>query len=81
MPKYYLNIRSKDGLIIDPDGIDRPDLDQVRAEAVAGAREILAAQLIAGEPLDGQQIEICSEAGELLDVIRFSDMIIVPPQR
>lgn len=81
MPKFFLHIRDNGRLIEDPDGIERPDLASARKEAIAGAREILAGQLIAGETLDGQQIEICSETGEILEILRFSDLFSRPKDK
>jgi hypothetical protein len=43
-------------------------------EAFHGAQDILAEQIRRGAPLDGQQFEICDEAGALLDTVRFRDV-------
>ena len=78
VPRFFLHIRDGDELLEDPDGSDHPDLETARAEAIAGARDLLAAQLKAGKPLDGQQIEICDEAGRLLATVRFRDVFTLP---
>lgn len=75
MPLFYLHIRDGEALIADPDGSDLPDLDAARAEALAGAREILAGKLKLGEVLDGQRIEIADAAGEVLATVPFKDAI------
>ncbi len=42
MPKYYLHIQQGDQLLQNLDGIECPDVEAARAEAVAGIRDILA---------------------------------------
>ena len=46
MPHDDLRIRDGDVLIADPDGSDLPDRDAARAEALAGARDILASRRV-----------------------------------
>lgn len=69
MPHYYLNIRDKDQLIEDPDGSAHPDLGAARAEALEGARAILAEKVRAGALIDHQRFEITDEAWIVLDII------------
>ena len=75
MTRFHLHIRDGDEFIEDPDGSDLPDLDAARAEAVQGAREILAQKVKAGEVVDGQRIEITDDAGTLLATVPFKDAI------
>ena len=67
MPRYFLHIRDGDELIPDEEGTELPDLDAAKAEAIAGARDILAEKLRSGERLDGEVIEIADEAGNRID--------------
>lgn len=69
MPHYYLHIRDGDEQIEDPEGSDLPNLDAARAEALAGARTILAEKVKAGELINGQRFEITDEAGTVLAVL------------
>lgn len=69
MPRYYLHIREGDRLVEDPDGSDLPDIEAARAEALEGARNILAAKVKAGELIGGQRFEITNEVGTVLAVI------------
>lgn len=75
MPRYFLHIRDEDGLTPDEEGAELPDLDAAKAEAIAGARDILAEKLRAGEVLSGAVIEIADETGQVLAVVRFRDAI------
>ena len=74
MPRYYLHLRIDGRLIEDPDGSDLRNIAAAHAEAVLGARDILAQQLREGIPLDGPQIEIHDAAGLLVDTVRFRDV-------
>ena len=74
MPRYFLHLRADGRLIEDPDGSLLANLEEAHLEAVHGARDILAEQLRCGVPLNGQQFEICDEAGTLVDTVRFRDV-------
>lgn len=75
IPHFFLHIRDGDELIKSLDGSDLPDLDAACAEALAGARDVLAERLRAGEALDGQKIEITDKTGKLLAVVPLKDAI------
>ena len=74
MPKYFLHIKDGQALIEDPDGADYPNPAAAHAEAVQGARDILAQQLKNGIPLDGHAIEIRDETGALCETVLFRDV-------
>ena len=78
MPRYYFNIRSSTGLIVDPDGTDLPDLAAALTEAERSARELLADLLKAGATLDGQVFEISDDSGELLARLPFRNVLRLP---
>lgn len=42
MPRYFFHIRYRDGLVLDPEGVEFPSIDFAREEAISSAREILA---------------------------------------
>ena len=73
MPHYFFHLREGNRVIEDPDGGAFLDLDAARSEALASAREMLAERLKAGRVLDGQQIDICDEAGQKLATVRFRE--------
>jgi hypothetical protein len=75
MPRYFLHIRDGDRYIADDEGSDLPDLDAARAEAVLGAREIMAEKLRAGEVLNGETIEITDAEGVVLEVVTFRSVL------
>jgi len=66
MAHFFFHIRDGLDLIEDPDGIDLPDLDTAHAEALAEARDLLAARVKAGMIVDGQRFEITDATGIVL---------------
>jgi hypothetical protein len=75
VPRFYFHLRDGDDLIEDQEGILLPDMDAVREEAFASAREILAERLKAGELLDGQRFEIVDDCGVLQATIPLRDVL------
>jgi hypothetical protein len=76
MPRYYLHIRDEEGrLVEDPDGSELPDLEAARAEALTGARAVLAEKVRAGELIGDQRFEITDEAGTVLTIIPMKDVL------
>lgn len=71
MSNYYFNVRANDDIIKDPEGSNFPDLAAAHQDAVAAIREILAEQLKRGQPVDGQQMDICDQDGRVLETIAF----------
>lgn len=81
MARYFLNIRDGDEYVEDAVGAEYPDLTAALAAAVEGARDILAEMVKFGEELNGQQVEICDEAGKIVGTVRFRDTFNVPSYR
>ncbi len=79
MPRYYGHIRQGDRLIEDPEGVERPDLDTARVEALDGVRDLLGEAIQRGRSdwLD-DAIVITDEAGRKLMTI---PLIEAPPPR
>lgn len=75
MPRFYLHIRDGNELIEDDNGVDLPDENAAREEALASAREILADLIRAGKLLDGQQFEIVNEVGQMIAMIPFKAVL------
>ncbi|GGD11032.1 DUF6894 family protein [Aureimonas glaciei] len=73
--RYFLHMRRGEELIQDPDGTELPDLDAVMAEAIQGARQILAENVMSGSVVTGRKFEICDEQGKVLLVVPFSEAV------
>jgi hypothetical protein len=79
MPHYYLHIRKGEQLIADPEGIERPDLDTARGDALSEIRDLLAEAMKRGaDDLLDDAIVIADEAGRELMTIPFNEGL--PPR-
>src|SRR3954470_22695427 len=78
VPRFYLNLRSRDRLIVDPEGDDLASADAVQGHALEIARD-----LIARARMDGIRnwfdcsFEVTNEAGQVVLVLPCSEA----PQR
>lgn len=75
MPTYFLHLRDGGERFEDTLGTSFASLTAARAEAVRAAREMMAENLREGGQLDHQEIEISDPSGEVLDVVRFRDVL------
>jgi hypothetical protein len=72
MPRFFINVRSGNMLVEDPEGYNLPNFEAARDEALAAAREIMADGLKA-ERLDCDQLEIHDESGQFLTTVLVRD--------
>ena len=75
MPRFYFNIITGGGPLIDFEGTELADLEHARAEAIADARALMSTAMIDGYTIFGRSIEIRDEAGDLLLVLPFTDAV------
>jgi hypothetical protein len=75
MPRFFFHIRHGDKIVPDREGDEFPDLDHARAEAVACARELTAAQVRKGEGLAGRSVDVTDHSDTLVASVAFVDMI------
>jgi hypothetical protein len=71
MARYFLRLRDGDELLPD-DGEDQEfaTLEEVRCEAIAGARDVLSAAVLSGKAGSlNLQIEVQDEAGKTVIVV------------
>jgi hypothetical protein len=75
MTRYHLNLYN-DTDIPDEEGQDFPDLAAAEAEAVRGARDIVAEHVLSGRTIHlRHRMEIVDAAGVLRSTIRFGDVV------
>jgi hypothetical protein len=75
MPIYFMNIFNNIDAV-DREGIELPDLEAAKVEAIAGARDIIAAHVRAGMPIHAAHwVEITDENGNVLHEVRFGDVM------
>jgi hypothetical protein len=49
MARFYFHLRDGDKLVQDPEGLDLPDVDAAKREALLAARDILSHAIKAGK--------------------------------
>ncbi len=77
MPVAYFHLRDGVDHTLDPDGIELPDIAAARSLAIKSALDIMSHD-IQDRKLDlNLRIDIEDEAGSILDVINFRDLIEV----
>jgi hypothetical protein len=83
MPRFYLHIRTPDGLIEDHEGVELPDYARAIVEAVKGARCLMTGDLKEGSLCLDQSIEIHDAAGVHLTTVPFTEAIrlVYTPER
>ncbi|WFR98734.1 DUF6894 family protein [Rhizobium tumorigenes] len=75
MAKYHFNVRYPGGFIDDEDGVDLPDIDRARHEAVVAIREIISEKVLLGSTIETEQFEITDPEGEILDIVTFRSVL------
>ncbi len=74
MPRYFFHIRD-DGLVIkDVEGIELPDIPDMKARLLRAAKEVLSEEEWKAERTDGRSFEIVDEEGRTLLVVPFRDL-------
>lgn len=73
MPVFFFHVRTPDGLIEDPEGIELQGIDQVRKEAALSAREIMQDALAHGRLVTDQSFEVMNEAGVIVLTYGFAE--------
>ena len=75
MPHYYFNVRNGIGYVQDDEGKEMPDLDAARAEAIKGARSIIASEVLEGRlDLEGA-IEVADSGGQRVLRITYREAV------
>jgi hypothetical protein len=69
MPRYYLHIRTADGMLLDEEGIDLPDLNAARELALASARDLLGDAIKAGKGVVAESIVVADADGHELVIV------------
>ena len=75
MPRFYLDVLDGDRVVEDLDGIDFADLDTAIAEAVAGARDLVAHGIMQNEDVSGQSFLIRDGQGETVATVPFRETL------
>jgi len=80
MPLFFLHVYNRTGCSRDEEGLELPDLEAARAEAVGGIRSILQDEVAHGSIDFEGRIEIADESGQVLATVHFHDAVEVYEQ-
>ncbi|MFS8148872.1 DUF6894 family protein [Rhizobium sp. BR 249] len=75
MPKFYFNVVSNAGMVIDLEGSDLATIEDARREAVQDARALMSQAVLSGRDISARKIHICDERGAVLQIVAFTDTI------
>ncbi|MBC9033825.1 hypothetical protein IAG41_15625 [Sphingomonas sp. JC676] len=75
MQRYFFNVYNGTGLTEDLEGLELPDLEAARVQALSGIRSIIGEELASGLVDLNGRLEICDEAGSVLLSVPFSDAV------
>lgn len=76
MPTFFFNVYD-DLAATDEDGLELPDLDAAKAEAVRGARALACEQVTRGRLNLSHRIEVTDEIGRTVATVTFRDAVTV----
>ena len=75
VPRYYLDVLDGDQVISDTEGIDFADLDTALAEAVRGARDLVASGIRQNQDVSGQSFVIRDGTGAVVATVPFRETL------
>jgi len=75
MLRFYFDVLNGDQVSQDLDGIDFADLDTALAEALQGARDLVAEGIMRNEDVSGQSFVIRDGTGEVVATVPFRETL------
>jgi hypothetical protein len=78
MPRYFFDLYNH-ATVLDDAGVELPDDEAMRANALREVREMLAASIECGEIDLNHRIEVRDEAGGVIHTVHFGDAVRVVP--
>lgn len=75
MPLYHFNIDNSIGFLADEEGRELAGPDEARAEALKGARSIIAEEVLLGRLDLRGRLEVVDRGGKVLMTIAFSEAV------
>jgi hypothetical protein len=75
VPRFFLDVVDGTQVTEDPDGLEFTDLDTAIAEAVQGARDIVAHSIMKNQDVSGQAFRIRDDTGQTVATVPFRDCL------
>ena len=76
MPRYYFHIQNGANTVRDREGVELENLDEVLAEAVQSAREIMSDQVLKGKASSDRAFIVEDENGKTVLTFPFKQALI-----
>jgi hypothetical protein len=77
MARYHFHLHECGTVIPDEEGLEKPDLESVRQEALMSARELMCNEMRSGKLCLGCRIEVQDEAGRVVLTLPFKEAVEV----
>lgn len=75
--RYFFHLRESDDYLIDEEGLELPDLQDVRQAALQNARSVIAGDAIGGKLSLRPIVEVDDEAGARVLVLPFREAVTI----
>lgn len=75
MPRFFLHIDDGTQRIEDEEGSELPDLEAAREEALAAARQLWAAAILAGQDIGARRFVVADGNGKVIDTVEVDDAL------
>jgi hypothetical protein len=79
MQRFFMHLHNGTDEMLDPDGVDM-SMDAVASQALAAARDCMAADLRDGEIDLRYRIDVHDHVGALVHTLPFSDAVRIIPE-
>ena len=80
MARYFMNLRDGTEELLDPDGVDYPSLDALRAAVLATVRDLMSGDLRGGVIDLRFRIDAEDEAGVIVYSLPFKHAVNIIPE-
>ena len=77
MTRYFFHLEDRSGRILDPEGIDLPDVDSAHRHALQAARLIICDEVVQGRVDLRQTIRVEDQNGRRLVDLPFRDVLAI----
>ena len=74
MPRYFFNVYD-DVVAIDEEGLELPNLQAARLQALAGARDLIVTQVRHGYMVRSHWIDVADVKGEIVLSLTFGEAV------